>query len=405
MTEQTNLVPKRRFKEFQNTNTSAWEQREFSELVTRVSISSEEDELPRIEYEDVVSGQGVLNKDIIAKESEKKGIEFVAGDTLFGKLRPYLQNWLLPDFKGIAVGDWWVLRPNGMDSKFIYNLIQCSKYQTVANLSTGTKMPRSDWKIVSTTEFAVPTDKAEQAKIGELFSTLDHLITLHQRKLEKMKALKSAYLSEMFPVEGEREPKRRFAGFTGAWEQRKLGEIGKTQSGIGFPDIEQGGKDGVPFFKVSDMNNNGNEYEMLNANNYVSVEQIRRKSWKPIETVPAAIFAKVGAAIMLNRKRLVRNPFLIDNNTMAYIFDESWDVDFGRILFETIYLPRFAQVGALPSYNGSDVEGIKIFVPTLDEQKKIGIFFKELDNTIALHQRKLEKLQNLKKAYLNEMFV
>ncbi|WP_018664262.1 restriction endonuclease subunit S [Heyndrickxia acidiproducens] len=199
-------------------------------------------------------------------------------------------------------------------------------------------------------------------------------------------------------------PKLRFPGFTDVWEQRKLGEIGKTQSGIGFPDIEQGGKDGIPFFKVSDMNNDGNEYEMLYANNYVSVEQIRRKSWKPIETVPAVIFAKVGAAIMLNRKRLVRTPFLIDNNTMAYIFDESWDVDFGRILFETINLPRFAQIGALPSYNSSDIEGIDIFVPSLDEQKKIGIFFKQLDNTITLHQRKLNHLQDEKKGLLQKMF-
>ena len=73
------------------------------------------------------------------------------------------------------------------------------------------------------------------------------------------------------------------------------------------------------------MNNSGNEYEMVTANNYVSDEQIARKNWKPIDDVPAVIFAKVGAAIMLNRKRLCRFPFLLDNNTMAYKFDKSWD--------------------------------------------------------------------------------
>ena len=154
--------------------------------------------MPRVEYEDIISGQGVLNKDIHTKISDKKGIEFQVGDVIFGKLRPYLQNWLLADFNGIGVGDWWVLRPNETDSKFIYSLIQTNQYQTVANLSTGTKMPRSDWNVVSQTEFSVPLDLEEQYKIGTFFSHLDHLITLHQCKLEKLQNIKQAYLNEMF---------------------------------------------------------------------------------------------------------------------------------------------------------------------------------------------------------------
>ena len=86
------------------------------------------------------------------------------------------------------------------------------------------------------------------------------------------------------------------------------------------------------------MNNPGNEYEMVNANNYVRDDQLARKKWHPIKSVPAVIFAKVGAAIMLNRKRLVTRPFLIDNNSMAYIFDDSWDINFGKIyLKQSIY--------------------------------------------------------------------
>ncbi|WP_437137161.1 hypothetical protein [Bacillus safensis] len=194
MSDKITKSPQIRFAGF----TDAWEQRTFSELVNRVSKSSEVDELPRVEYEDIVSGQGELNKDIFAKESDKKGIEFEFGDTLFGKLRPYLQNWLLADFKGIAVGDWWVLRPNEMDSKFIYSLIQSSKYQIVANLSTGSKMPRSDWNVVSQTEFSVPTDKGEQAKIGQLFNQLNHLLTLHQRELGLLKDTKKVYFKKCF---------------------------------------------------------------------------------------------------------------------------------------------------------------------------------------------------------------
>lgn len=176
---------------------------------------------------------------------------------------------------------------------------------------------------------------------------------------------------------------------TYVWEQRKLGEIGFAKSGVGFPDSEQGGTEGIPFYKVSDMNILGNENELVFAKNHVSEEQITRKKWKVIEDVPAIFFAKVGAAVMLNRKRLVRFPFLLDNNTMAYIFDKKeWDCDFGKTLFETIDLTQLAQTGALPSYNASDVEGIEIMFPRKVEQKKIGEYFTNLDHLITLHQCK-----------------
>ena len=109
---------------------------------------------------------------------------------------------------------------------------------------------------------------------------------------------------------------------------------------------------------------------------------------------------------MLNRKRLVTMPFLIDNNMMAYIFDYSWDVDFGYTLIETLKLYLYAQVGALPSYNSSDIENIVTNIPPLrSEQSKIGIFFKHLDELISLYKQKHEKLQNVKKALLEKMFV
>ena len=198
----------------------------------------------------------------------------------------------------------------------------------------------------------------------------------------------------------------RFKGFTDDWEQRKLGDLGKARSGIGFPNDEQGGKDGIPFYKVSDMNNAGNEYEMITANNYVTREQIARKGWSVIEEVPAIFFAKVGAAVLLNRKRLCRFPFLLDNNTMAYSIDRSvLNTDFAKTIFETIDLTALIQVGALPSYNAGDVENVNVAIPRMAEQKKIGANFKKLDNLITLHQRKLEKLQNLKKAVLKKMFI
>lgn len=238
------------------------------------------------------------------------------------------------------------------------------------------------------TQLAVPQDIEEQKAIGKYFSKLNDLITFHQRKCEQTKKLKKYMLQKMFPKEGQTVPEVRFEGFTDAWEKRKLGDIGSCQSGIGFPDAEQGGTEGIPFFKVSDMNLNGNEYELVYSNNYVTQEQIERKKWKPITEVPAIFFAKVGAAVMLNRKRLVNTPFLLDNNTMAYKFGNDWDTNFGRTLFDTINLASLVQVGALPSYNANDVESIEIALPTIEEQKKIGEYFANLDHLITLHQRK-----------------
>lgn len=128
---------------------------------------------------------------------------------------------------------------------------------------------------------------------------------------------------------------------------------------------------------------------MVNANNYVTQEQINQRRWKPVVEVPAMLFAKVGAAVFLNRKRLCLKPFLMDNNTMAYSFGKEWDQLFGKIAFDNIDLPSLVQVGALPSYNASDVEGISVYLPeSKKEQHKIGAFFKEVDNLITLHQRK-----------------
>ena len=159
-----------------------WEQRRFNKLSERRSYFSDDAELPRVEYEDIVSGQGVLNKDVEEKDDRRGGIVFEPGDVLYGKLRPYLRNWLNPQFKGIALGDFWVLSPLCVSPGFLFVLIRTSAFERVANESTGTKMPRADWQNVSNTVFLVPSSKKEQQQIGALFQKLDSLITLHQRE-------------------------------------------------------------------------------------------------------------------------------------------------------------------------------------------------------------------------------
>ena len=183
----------------------SWEQRKFEEIAVRSSVICSDDTLPRVEYEDIVSGTGRLNKDIYAKQSSKSGIAFHQGDVLYGKLRPYLQNWLLPTFDGLAVGDFWVLQPQNADSSFLYRLIQSRQFDEVANQSTGTKMPRADWKLVSKTVFSIPSNISEQAAIGTYFTALDSLITLHQRNS----------IGCIFKV----------WAYTNAWEQRKFDEV------------------------------------------------------------------------------------------------------------------------------------------------------------------------------------
>jgi len=172
-------VPEIRFVGF----TDDWEQRKFKNIASRESTTqTSSSEFPSVEYEDVLSEEGRLNKNIYLKKSEKMGIVFDGSQVLYGKLRPYLHNWLNPDFKGVAVGDWWVLKPIDTNKDFLYRLIQTQQFDNIANLSSGSKMPRADWNLVVGTEFMIPGSNKEQQKIGVYFSSLDHLITLHQCK-------------------------------------------------------------------------------------------------------------------------------------------------------------------------------------------------------------------------------
>ncbi|RNE43458.1 restriction endonuclease subunit S [Lacticaseibacillus paracasei] len=199
-------------------------------------------------------------------------------------------------------------------------------------------------------------------------------------------------------------PALRFKGYSDAWEKRKLGSLGKIKSGNGFPPREQGGHEGIPFYKVSDMNTFRNEEKMVTSQNYVTDFQVKRRKWTPISEVPAIIFAKVGAAIFLDRKRLVEQTFLMDNNMMAYILGESWNSKFCQSLFQTITLSKFAQTGALPSYNASDIAGITIFVPTNSEQKEIGLLIFKVTELIAATQHNIDALEQAKKALLQRLF-
>ena len=186
-------VPELRFAGFADD----WELRKLGEVVYRSNLISSSKDLPRLEFEDINSGLGTLNKDISQKLDYRKGLEFNVGDVLFGKLRPYLKNWWYAEFKGIALGDFWNLKSDLWHSCFLYTYIQSNSFQLVANDTSGTKMPRSDWNLVAESIAKFPS-LPEQEVIGTFFSTLDRHITLHQRKLDLLKEQKKGFLQKMF---------------------------------------------------------------------------------------------------------------------------------------------------------------------------------------------------------------
>lgn len=387
-------TPKIRFKGF----TDDWEQRKLGEIVLRESLARESTiDLPYVEYEDVIAEEGRINKDIRKKEGIKKGIFFDGSQVLYGKLRPYLHNWLNPDFSGVAVGDWWVLKPNNVDKNFIYRLIQTQQFDDIANQSTGSKMPRADWNLVSNTEFAIPTSQVEQTKIGGYFFTLDNLITLHQRKCDETKQLKKFMLQKMFPKNGEKNPEIRFKGFTDDWEQRKVGEV--TKELLDYDNFSSG----LPLLTSS---RSGLMYQSEyrgnatteNENTLFSVVPLNACTYRHmsddstfhlnINTLEKGLVSKEYPVFQENESNL---KFIVQyinssNSFTKFCTEQKKGGTRTRLYYKT-----------LCEY--------KLMMPSIKEQNKTANFFDTLDHLITLHQRKCEKLKELKKFMLQNMFV
>ena len=377
--------PKVRFKGF----TDDWEQRKFSDIAVRESIAqTSAPDIPSVEYEDVVAEEGRLNKDIRLKEIKKSGITFDGSQILYGKLRPYLHNWLNPDFKGVAVGDWWVLKPVDADKDFLYRLIQTQQFDNIANQSAGSKMPRADWNLISNSVFMVPLSQEEQGKIGTYFSNLDHIITFHQRKCEQTKKLKKYMLQKMFPKEGQTVPEIRFEGFTDAWEKRKLGEclvIATRRNGNTYK------KDDV--LSVSDEFGCVNQIQFQGrsfAGNDISTYKIVKEgdivyTRSPLQAKPYGIIKVMhGEAGVVSPLYIVNEPAEGNDSEFLYrVFDTPAKTN--------NYLCTLVRKGAKNTMNVSEEEWLSgniMVAPTYEEQHRIGIYFSNLDHLITLHQRK-----------------
>lgn len=367
-------VPKVRFEGF----TDDWEQRKLLTFVERVSKQTENPDLPSVEYEDIQAGAGTLNKDLGQKTAHKKGVEFRKDDILFGKLRPYLDNRLLASFSGIAVGDFWVLRPTTSAPSFAYALIQADHFRTLANQTSGTKMPRSDWSKVSEEEYRLPKNKLEQSEIGKIFDALDATIALHQRKHDSLLKLKQAYLQKMFPKNGQKTPELRFGGFTDDWEQRKFKDILKTHSFRSY---------------LADISENG-EYEVIQQGDKPIAGYSDGKPFTNYKDI--TLFGDHTVSLYKPKR-----PFFVATDGVKILSADNFEGDY---LYTTLERYKPEPQGYKRHFTILKNQDVW-FTGNMEEQQKIGSFFKQLDATIALHQQQLDNLKQLKKWALQNLFV
>ncbi|WNO25663.1 restriction endonuclease subunit S [Lactococcus lactis] len=258
-------------------------------------------------------------------------------------------------------------------------------------------------ELVRNQEIVLPNYK-EQQKIGSFFKQLDNTITLHQRKLDLLKEQKKGYLQKMFPKNGAKVPELRFAGFADDWEQRKLGDISYK--------VKEKNKTG----EFTETLTNSAEYGIINQRDFFDKDISNAKNLTGYYVVKnddfvynprISNFAPVGP---IKRNKLGRTGVM---SPLYYVF-RTHDIDknYFEKYFDTVYWHRFMELNG-DSGARADRFAIKdsVFVempipyPTMDEQQKIGSFFKQLDDTIALHQCKLDLLKEQKKGFLQKMFV
>ena len=248
----------------------------------------------------------------------------------------------------------------------------------------------------------IPNNINEQNQIGVLFESFDNLITLHQRKLNKLENLKKAYLEELFPDGNQCKPKRRFKEFKDDWEQRKLGEIATVTGG------------GTPSTNISEYWNGDIDWYSpveIGESRYVN-GSIRKITKLGLEKSSAKILP-VGTVLFTSRAGIGNTAILqvegCTNQGFQSITPNLNELDTYFLYTMTPKLKRYGEItGAGSTFvevSGKQMEQMNLMVPSIEEQKRVGELFKTMDDAITLHQRKLQKLKKMKEAYLEELFV
>lgn len=386
-------APKLRFKSF----TDDWEQVKYGEIFQqRSKMGVSTPALPSVEYDDINPGMGTLNKEPKSKGTSKRGIHFNPGDVLFGKLRPYLKNWLFACFEGVAVGDFWVLTSSKIDHGFTYSLIQAPGFQYIANLSSGSKMPRSDWGLVSNARTFIPTTLSEQESISSVLFGLDTTITLHEGKKRQLELLKSALLQKMFADENG-YPSVRFREFSDVWQLKKFKEVyaksKEKNTRYGIQDI----------ISVANMHYNKNasirSVEYLKTYNVFKIGDIAFEGNK---------------SSRFSHGRFVENT--IGDGIVSHVFDVFRPIDKHDLQFMKHYINCENVMGPImlrvtkastmmTNLVAKDFLNESIRIPSISEQQHIGRLLECLNQLITMHQNKLNNLKILKNSLLQNMFI
>lgn len=406
MDTKNDYTPKRRFPGFEG----EWKQKEFGRMFQKLQtgtnlLGSEQGRgIPLLKMGNIQRGYWNLTKlERLDQEIERENI-IKYGDFLFNT-----RNTL----ELVGKGATWFIQEGlyGFNSNlarvtfenvdtiffnYLYNIpenIQQVKSRAVGTTSVAAIYPKDMVSI----KFQLPTID-EQKKLGNFFQTIDSLISLHQHKLDKLKDLKKAYLTEMFPAEGERVPKRRFPGFEGEWEQKKLGDISEIYDGT--HQTPRYTHKGVMFLSVENI-------KTLKSNKYISKDDFIKdfKIFPQNGDVLMTRIGDIGTSNVVNTDSelafyvslaLIRSSVL-DSNFLNFSISSS---NFQKELWR-----RTLHIAFPKKINKNEIGEVSILFPCIAEQKQIGEFFHKLDNSITLQQQKLDKLNDLKKAYLNELFV
>ena len=244
---------------------------------------------------------------------------------------------------------------------------------------------------------AVPSS-AEQRAIAEALSDMDGLIKSSQALIAKKKAIKQATMQQLLTG------KTRLSGFSGEWKVGKLADFGIFRSGNGFPLAFQGHQSGdYPFFKVSDINNKGNKLLLKNANHWIR-EEVRKRLGANKFLTGSVVFAKIGAAIFLERKRLLSQESCLDNNMMAFSLTAPEACEqFFYYLFLRLELGKLVSTTALPSLSGREIGAIRVPLPPIKEQRAIASVLSDIDADIASLERRLDKTRSVKQGMMQQL--
>lgn len=372
-----------------------WKECTFNNLVDRISSYSSSKSLPTVEFEDIISGENRLNKDVYSKPIHKGGIAFEKNDVLFGKLRPYLKNILFATFNGIAVGDFWVLRANESYPAFIYTLVNNKSFMDVANISSGSKMPRADWNLVSKHKFLVPSF-FEQRAIATYFRHIDSLIETADKKIASLKQVKEASLQSMFPKEGQKVPEVRFKGFEGEWKIDELGnlftervesdvfaEMLSVTQGQGIIKANENGR-------YDNSNNDKSKYRLVKVGD-IAYNSMRMWQGASGYSPYYGIVSPAYTVVVPNNN--------VDSCFFAYMFKTAIMIKQFRLHSQGLTTDTWNL--KFPAFSKIDVT----YPADKAEQRKIASFFVHLDKQIAIAQQRLDLLRRIKSACLNEMFV